>query len=43
MRVTLESPGVVDFTPTRGLHPVRSLLEQRCGIGRTTDPDERLR
>jgi class 3 adenylate cyclase/tetratricopeptide (TPR) repeat protein len=26
-----------------GLHPVRALLERRCGISRATDPDERLR
>jgi class 3 adenylate cyclase len=26
-----------------GLHPVRSLLEHRCGISRLTDPGERLR
>ena len=26
-----------------GLHPVRTLIERRCGIGRTTDPGERLR
>ena len=26
-----------------GLHPVRTLLERRCGIGRLTDPGERLR
>jgi hypothetical protein len=26
-----------------GLHPVRALLERRCGISRGTDPDERLR
>jgi class 3 adenylate cyclase len=26
-----------------GLHPVRALLERRCGIERTTDPGERLR
>jgi hypothetical protein len=26
-----------------GLHPVRTLLERRCGIDRTTDQTERLR
>lgn len=26
-----------------GLHPVRTLLERRCGIGRLTDAEERLR
>ncbi len=26
-----------------GLHPVRSLLERRCGIGRLTEPADRLR
>ena len=26
-----------------GLHPVRTLLERRCGIDRAHDPDERLR
>jgi class 3 adenylate cyclase/tetratricopeptide (TPR) repeat protein len=26
-----------------GLHPVRTLLERRCGIGRLTDASERLR
>jgi class 3 adenylate cyclase/tetratricopeptide (TPR) repeat protein len=26
-----------------GLHPIRGLLEQRCGIGRLTSPGERLR
>jgi class 3 adenylate cyclase len=26
-----------------GLHPVRTLIERRCGIGRLTDPAERLR
>ena len=26
-----------------GLHPIRSLLEQRCGISRLTPPGERLR
>ncbi|PJE24155.1 MAG: cyclase [Mycobacterium sp.] len=25
-----------------GLHPMRTLLERRCGIGRLTEPDERL-
>ena len=40
--VTLELVGSSLHTDA-GLHPVRSLLEQRCGIGRTTDPDERLR
>ena len=40
--MTLELVGS-SFHTDAGLHPVRSLLEQRCGIGRTTDPDERLR
>ena len=31
------------FHTDAGLHPVRSLIERRCGIGRTTDPGERLR
>ena len=26
-----------------GLRPVRRLLERRCGIGRTSEPTERLR
>ena len=40
--MTLELVGSSLHTDA-GLHPVRSLLEQRCGIGRTTDSDERLR
>ena len=31
------------FHTDAGLHPVRALLERRCGIGRLTDPAERLR
>lgn len=31
------------FGTGAGLFPVRSLLERRCGIGRSTDPGERLR
>jgi tetratricopeptide (TPR) repeat protein len=31
------------FHPDTGLHPVRTLLERRCGIGRLTDQAERLR
>ena len=31
------------FHTDAGLHPVRTLLERRCGIGRLTDPAERLR
>ena len=31
------------FHTDAGLHPVRTLLERRCGIGHSTDPGERLR
>lgn len=31
------------FHADAGLHPVRTLLERRCGIGRLTPRDERLR
>ena len=31
------------FHPDAGLHPVRTLIERRCGIGRLTDQPERLR
>jgi class 3 adenylate cyclase/tetratricopeptide (TPR) repeat protein len=31
------------FHTDAGLHPVRTLLERRCGIGRLTDQGERLR
>jgi class 3 adenylate cyclase/tetratricopeptide (TPR) repeat protein len=31
------------FHTDAGLHPVRTLLERRCRISRTTDPGERLR
>ena len=31
------------FHTDAGLHPVRTLIERRCGIGRLTDPAERLR
>ena len=31
------------FHTDAGLHPVRTLLERRCGIDRLTDQDERLR
>jgi class 3 adenylate cyclase/tetratricopeptide (TPR) repeat protein len=31
------------FHPDVGLHPVRTLIEHRCGIDRSTDPAERLR
>ena len=31
------------FHTDTGLHPVRTLLERRCGIGRRTDQPERLR
>jgi class 3 adenylate cyclase/tetratricopeptide (TPR) repeat protein len=31
------------FHTNAGLHPVRALLERRCGIGRSTDQAERLR
>ena len=31
------------FHTDAGLHPVRTLLERRCGIDRNTDQAERLR
>ena len=31
------------FHTDAGLHPVRTLMERRCGIGRSTDPGEQLR
>jgi class 3 adenylate cyclase len=31
------------FHPDAGLHPVRNLLERRCGIDRSTDQADRLR
>ena len=31
------------FHTDAGLHPVRTLLERRCGIDRMTDPADRLR
>ena len=31
------------FHTDAGLHPVRTLLERRCGIDRKTDPADRLR
>ena len=31
------------FHTDAGLHPIRTLLERRCGIDRTTDQTERLR
>ena len=31
------------FHSDAGLHPVRTLIERRCGISRTTDPGDRLR
>jgi hypothetical protein len=40
--VVLELAGS-PFHTDAGLHPVRTLLERRCGIGRTTDPGEQLR
>jgi hypothetical protein len=40
--VVLELAGS-PFHTDAGLHPVRTLLEHHCGIGRTTDPGERLR
>ena len=40
--VVLELTGS-PFHTDAGLHPVRGLVERRCGIGRTTDPGERLR
>jgi class 3 adenylate cyclase len=39
--VVLELAGS-PFHPDVGLHPIRSLLERRCGIGRQTDPRQRL-
>ena len=40
--VVLELIGSPFHTDT-GLHPVRTLIERRCGIGHSTDPGERLR
>jgi class 3 adenylate cyclase len=40
--VVLELTGSPFHTDV-GLHPVRALLERRCGIDRLTDQDERLR
>jgi class 3 adenylate cyclase/tetratricopeptide (TPR) repeat protein len=40
--VVLELAGSPHHTDV-GLHPIRVLLEQRCGIGRRTEPGERLR
>ena len=40
--VVLELAGSPFHTDT-GLHPVRTLMERRCGIGRLTEPGERLR
>ncbi len=40
--VVLELAGS-PFHTDAGLHPVRSLLERRCGIARLTDQPERLR
>ena len=40
--VVLELAGS-PFHTDAGLHPVRTLLERRCGIGRLTDQAERLR
>lgn len=40
--VVLELTGS-PFHTDAGLHPVRTLLERRCGITRLTDPAERLR
>jgi class 3 adenylate cyclase len=40
--VVLELAGS-PFHADAGLHPVRTLLQRRCGIGRSTDPAERLR
>ena len=40
--VVLELVGS-SFHTDAGLHPVRGLLEQRCGISRLTAPSERLR
>ncbi len=31
------------FHTAAGLHPIRDLLERRCGIGRLTEPSDRLR
>ena len=40
--VVLELAGS-PFHTDAGLHPVRTLIERRCGISRVTDPEERLR
>ena len=40
--VVLELAGSPFHTDT-GLYPVRTLIERRCGISRTTDPGDRLR
>jgi class 3 adenylate cyclase/tetratricopeptide (TPR) repeat protein len=40
--VVLELAGSLLHTDV-GLHPVRTLIERRCGIGRRTNPQERLR
>ncbi len=40
--MVVELAGLPFHTDT-GLHPVRTLLERRCGIGRLTEPGERLR
>jgi class 3 adenylate cyclase/tetratricopeptide (TPR) repeat protein len=40
--VVLELAGSPFHTDV-GLHPVRTLIERRCGFGRLTDPAERLR
>jgi class 3 adenylate cyclase len=40
--VVLEVAGS-PFHTDAGLHPVRTLLERRCGIGRLIEPGERLR
>ena len=40
--VVLELIGSPFHTDT-GLHPVRTLIERRCGIDRMTDPAEQLR
>ena len=39
--VVLELAGS-PFHTDAGLHPVRTLIERRCGISRLTDPAERL-
>ena len=39
--VVLELVGSALHTDT-GLHPIRTLLQRRCGIGRSTGPAERL-